>query len=501
MGTLAEIGTDERERIANAIVTAFDKFGNRYNERIRAEWGSLTEKEKNELRALVRQVDMLLSKRAFIPGFYRYVLKNVMSNRRLKRHRRVLVKAFVISMLSPTGVRTGDVFERTDKKRDAMERNEPPAYTRRNEQRILNDYYKDTLFKLDKTQGDNANGDNLAPLFSVFSAVEPPNTLYSSIVKEQYSAVTNYNLSNERVVNGIVFSVILQTIMPERWEDIRFFREECREVITQELRLIAKKTQRARRPFQKEELQRREKLAKFFLAQVTDYLPIFTEFYFHFASILAFEYLRSRRPEKRTKLLSRGFPLRFTDSDIVRTRKLALTQGFFEEGIDKLLIDGLQGYALIEKSFSRFRLCFENSGLPELDIALVFENVAIIHRERRNYKFMRLFMKYAIEHYQKAGNPYRICLALKNMGEAEWYMGFKKKAMSYFDKSEKSGNVLPDAKERYGVLRNLVVASRRIGEVKLERNYLKQCLEVLPDTETETILQIESRLEELDDFY
>jgi hypothetical protein len=47
---------------------------------------------------------------------------------------------------------------------------------------------------------------------------------------------------------------------------------------------------------------------------------------------------------------------------------------------------------------------------------------------------------------------------------------------------------------------NLATAFRRIGDAKTEINYLKKCLETVPDTETEKIIEIEARLEQLDKF-
>jgi len=87
------------------------------------------------------------------------------------------------------------------------------------------------------------------------------------------------------------------------------------------------------------------------------------------------------------------------------------------------------------------------------------------------------------------------------MGEAEWYMGFKDKALKYFAQSEKRSTILNDPILYFKVLGNLAFATRRMGEVKLERNYLMKCLEALPETETQTILQIEARLQQLDMFF
>jgi len=104
--------------------------------------------------------------------------------------------------------------------------------------------------------------------------------------------------------------------------------------------------------------------------------------------------------------------------------------------------EGLQEYAFVPKSHKNFKQCIKSSELPELDCGIVFENVATLHRERKNYNHMRLYLKHALEHYKKAKDKYRICVALKNLGEAEWYLGFKNESFKFFKESEKQGKTL-----------------------------------------------------------
>jgi hypothetical protein len=165
-----------------------------------------------------------------------------------------------------------------------------------------------------------------------------------------------------------------------------------------------------------------------------------------------------------------------------------------------MLRAALQEYAFVAKSFVRFKQCLEASGLPKLDCGIVLENVATVHRDSKNYKLMRLYLKSALKHYEMSGNPYHVCVALKNMGEAEWHVGFRGKALKYFALSEEQSTALNDPIQRFKVLGNLVFASRRIGEVKLEHGYLMKCLKACPEADTETIVQIEDRLEQLDRF-
>jgi hypothetical protein len=310
--SLEDVDEAERNEVMKAIVEAFNKYAKRYNERFRSEWESKTAEQKRRLQDFFEQVDMLLSKRVFIPGFYRYVLSKVMNNRRLKRHRKVLVNAFIISMLNPEGFKIKDVLERTGKKRSTLKEVEPPkAYTRRTEQQILNERYQDAFFKPEKPSNESLMDERFIPTSSVFATAEPPSAPHSYLTDEQHKTIMNYPLSNRLVMEWMTSSATLQSIMPELLEDIRLLGEESKEAITNEQKDITRQLMKARNKYRKEKLKKREKYAKFFLSEVDSFSPIFLEFYFHFASLLAWEWLRSRRPENRKSLLARGFPLRF----------------------------------------------------------------------------------------------------------------------------------------------------------------------------------------------
>jgi len=499
---LEDVNEAERKEIMHAIVEAFNKYAKRYNERFNKELESKTAEEKRQLQEMYKKVDMLLSKRAFIPGFSRYVLRNAMNNRRLIRHRKVLVNAFMISMINREGFMIKDIKERTEEKTSLMKVGEPnKAYTRRTDQQILNERWQDAIFKREKSSKESAMDDRFRPSSSVFATAKPPSTPQSYLADEQYEALFNYSLSNEYVMEWLTYSATMQTVMPEVLTDQLLLREESLKVIVHELQRTAQELRKVRKEYRKEKLREREKRAKFFQSEVDNFSPIFLEFYFHFASLLAWEWFRSRRPENVKSLLARGFPLRFTSTDIVNARKLLLRQTHSEDHADSILRAALREYAFAEKSFARFKQCLEASGLHELDCGIVLENIATVHRDNKNYKLMRICLKTALQHYEKSGESYRVCVALKNMGEAEWYMGYKNKALRYFTQSENRSNALNDPIQHFKVLGNLAAASKRIGDLKLERKYLMKYLAACPQEDTETMLQIENRLEQLDKYF
>lgn len=83
------------------------------------------------------------------------------------------------------------------------------------------------------------------------------------------------------------------------------------------------------------------------------------------------------------------------------------------------------------------------------------------------------------------------------MGEAEWMTGYKDAAQRFFSEAEMLVGELSDPSQRFGALWNLACAFRRIGEFKYEIDYLRRCLEILPESETEKILEVDRRLGEL----
>ena len=112
-------------------MTAFDKYGQRYLERLIGGMNRASPRWKLELNEFAKQIGLLLSKRACIPGFYRYVLKKTMINKKLRRQRATLAKAFLISILKEDGLKIEELIEKPLRKRPILEENGIDGYTRR----------------------------------------------------------------------------------------------------------------------------------------------------------------------------------------------------------------------------------------------------------------------------------------------------------------------------------------------------------------------------------
>ena len=105
-------------------------------------------------------------------------------------------------------------------------------------------------------------------------------------------------------------------------------------------------------------------------------------------------------------------------------------------------------------------------------------------------------MKKAVEYFRKANDIYRLCVSLKNLGEAVWMLGFKEAGLRYFAETESMIDQLKQL-ERAKVLGNLAYSARRLGEKNMEIEYLIKQLKEIPEEYTEEIVRVDRRLSEL----
>jgi len=158
-------------------------------------------------------------------------------------------------------------------------------------------------------------------------------------------------------------------------------------------------------------------------------------------------------------------------------------------------------------------LTFNNRNLPEpaqflyeeclkmdypssLDRGILHENISVMLRKQNKPKLMVSQMKKAIERYREANNYYRVCVALKNLGEAEWKLGFKETGKRYFNQAENLSNTIEQS-EKASVFWNLANTSRRIGEEKMECNYLFKCMNNCTDDQARLVIECENRMSQL----
>lgn len=466
-------------------MTAFDKYGQRYLERLIGGMNRASPRWKLELNEFAKQIGLLLSKRACIPGFYRYVLKKTMINKKLRRQRATLAKAFLISILKEDGLKIEELIEKPLTKRPILEENGVDGYTRRHVQRIIHEYYPDAFFEIQDSSLSNRTDERVKSFSSVFASKEPPRTATSDTAANFVSVENQMWRSSATAKKMVRSNAELAPIIPEYVEDMISFREECRQIISKENFLV------------------REKYATYFCSEDGNLTSLFEVFYKQVSSILAREWFLNQRSTTRKILIDRGYPFKFCSADAVKARQLLLTLIGFEDQVNSILALcslSLQERDLFAESVILYKELLNSNKLSVLERGITLENIAIAYRHDKKHKLMVGYMKKAIEEYKKASDPYRVCVALKNIGEAEWYLGFKEKAWAFFKEAEEKTTCINDPIDRAKVFGNLASAFRRIGETRLERVYWTKCLTILPDTETEKILEVEQRLRELDKF-
>jgi tetratricopeptide (TPR) repeat protein len=278
----------------------------------------------------------------------------------------------------------------------------------------------------------------------------------------------------------------INAIMPEYVEDMISFRQECNEIMSHQNFLV------------------REKYNKFLCANDGNFTLLFEVFYRQVSSIIAQEWFQNQRPATRKNLIAKGYPFKYKSADAAKARKLLLALIQPEQQVNFLMgicANSLQEQGLFDQSVAVNKEILQSGNLAPLERGIILENVAMVYRNKQRFKLMIGYMKKALEEYETTGDLYRVCVGLKNIGEAEWYMGFKEKAWVFFRKAEENIPKLPDPMERFGVFWNLASAFRRIGDIKSESKYLGKCLENLPDSETDKIFTIEARLRQLDRYF
>jgi len=480
---LAEENKTESERIRESVVRSFDKYAQRHVSSYLAKSKKASQIEKELLTRDFRKVDSLLSKRVFIPGFYVYVLRKVLEDKPLMRQRRTFIKASLISIFNQKGFRIRDVAEKPQQPLASKELQAP--YSRRQTQRFFWSEWQDAFYK--------TVDDRFTPFNSVFGSAELPTSETSETARRLTIASNLDTLSKPHLLVWLMSNSVLEFVIPEFLEDMRSFKKECLSVMAEEKKRLPKA------------------YSKFLASDLNCFSPLFETFYKHVSSIFAWKWFERQTPEYRQWMLDEGFPLDYSEVDAAKAKEILFSltsindvRFFLSRGaiefVERARVRASKGLkdapSMAKAAVALYNEYLRLGDLSSLDQAITFENMAVAYRGTGNYKLMVSKMKKAIELYRKAGDIYRICVALKNLGEGEYCLGFKEKAAQYFEESEKLSTKL-DSIRKSDVFWNLACAFRRIGDPKVERRYLEKSLAILPSSEVERCVQVENRLLEL----
>ena len=459
-----ETDDEIREKLKHAVLVAFDRWGaQNFDQIVRmGRWQDTPEGAQEKYLE-----DLFMSKRVFILGFFRHVTREVMENADSQRQLRAVTKAGLITIIKEEGV---SVRELETKGKDDGQ------YTRKSVQNIFHDRYANTFFESRvKPKGEG----NVVPKSSVFSLDSDPPLDNPIRVKKLQLADRIATATNARAQDWIRFNAAVEVVFPEKIRFLVVFRKLCRELL--------------------QEIGDRSRRCKVLVEELAKPEEIFQIFANHMLSIISIGWFNGRQEKSKRALIHDGFPFRYTAEDAKEARLLLgellesdelAAENFMSAGL-AFARDGVNDIAEI--------LHRECLGLRDLDPwyqGVLHENLAVIHRNNSNFKLMVTEMKQAVRFYRQQPDRYRLAVALKNLGEAEWGLGFEVVGLRFFDEAEKVGGSL-DARNFAGVLINLASAARRLGQPRLEKKYLAKCLTVCPEDETDKILGIDRRLPEL----
>ncbi len=474
------LNDEEKKRIENAFATAFDKWGQRYFEDLFNVLLSGNVEEKSVAYKTALQEQIFLLKRAHEPGFYLHVLRETKSNPILKRQRLVLIEACIDSVLNEAGIKIKDHSDEKNTSEqnfgNAIKSKEKKHYTRREIQRLFRDYYSESFFVAESKYSDGRFN-----LFSsVFASSDLPLTDTSNIATRYLEDQKWGIVSNRGAMERLTHNSVLRFALREFLEDLIAFKKECEKIFLN--------------------MGKNDERAKFLRNQIENLSSILILFHSYMTSILAMQWFRIRRENGRKSLLDGTFPLKYIASDASKAAKLLTTLTKSKDHTSYLLqhsANALFYYHMTDGAVSLFAECKKITAKISLNQGVLSENIAIAYRENKNYKLMLTHAKQAVHEYEKTGNMYHFCVALKNTGEAQWMLGYKEAALNRFKEAEECSLKITDQIDRANVLINLAAACMRIKEYKMEKNYHIKSLKALPETETEKIIGIDRRLGEL----
>lgn len=457
-----------RAKLRQSILTAFDRWGAQVFDRLVD-----PDVRKNNPEALdgAYLEDLFMSKRVFILGFFRYVTQQVRANEDCQRQLRTIVKAILISILHPAGVLPGDLETKSSLDR---------LYTRRNIQHILRERYPETFFE-SGAEPEGGRG-NVKAYSDIFSPHEEPPLRRPIAVKRVQLADKMIAASNKRLKDWIMLNARVEIVFPEVLEDFVVFKELCAELLREQ-----------------GDDQENPAIGRILREELTSPTETLEIFHNHVLSIVSVGWFRTRQEDTKKALIHDGFPLKYTEDDAAAaTSHLLHLLGSPGEAAERVALgaEALVEYGEKNGAMLLYRQClkFEKLG-PRLK-GILHENVATIHRKNDNPKLMVQEMKRAVDCYKEAREPYRLAVALKNLGEAEWMLGHKGLGLGFFEQAEALAESM-ERPDKANVFANLSAAAMRLGQDKLEIRYTKKFLECAPDEWTEKILNASVRLGEL----
>jgi len=464
-----------RERLREAVIPAFDRWSARSLDAL------FSSKDRKSIQE-ARTTDLFMSKRVFAPGFMRYVTREVEASKDFQRQRKTLVKASLLSILHEAGVSPSELVDKSSSGRaERRAEVDPQYYGRRRVQELLRDVYRESFSEIPQVRrGKKRIDSRLSRYSTVFSPygnaeLENPEKVSEFQTLDKIAAQSNPDLKRRILLNSAIVNVT-----PEQVNDMISFRKLCSDLMT--------------------EIGDYSELGEILAQELTGMTEMFEVFHAHILSTLSIEWFRSRRYSERQNLIERGFPLEYTEEDATKGSSLLheLTNGNRDWVVSILQTAAwaFNDYWMLNYARIIFEHLLKLREADPLWKGIQHENIAVTFRLESKPKLMVREMKTACDFYKEAGDTYRVCLALKNLGESEWMLGYPDLAQKFFEEAE-SLAVRLELAPHAAVIDNLAKASQRLRQDAMEIRYLKKFLEIAPDEWSILIIQSSIRLGEL----
>jgi len=460
----------EKQQIIKSIMQAFDKWGERYYRNLFAQLN--TPKGFDTVKIAFNE-ESFLERRAIDLGVYMDVLKRCNETTTISKHRIMLIKSAIISILkgSFTLYDLGSESKTSDESSNDPIQNK--EYTRRQKQRLVHDYYPESIFEIEPKQIDT-DDERFNHFSSVFSNNRLPESPVDMPVREYRTVQYDSAISNQTITDRLFFNSVLRFAFPQFLEDILKFRDECKTVF--------------------ENLGENNDRIRFLREELTEFTPTLTTFYSHMTSILALRWFRFKSKKTQNAFFHTKFKLPYKKSDAENAKNLLVSATNSNDYSSFLLSHCANAFGYYKRpqdAILLFEQC-RNLSNDVFENGIISQNIAIEYRSGNNFKLMLREAKKALSYYKKSGKTYHVCLALKLIGEAQYHLGFKESAISSFLDAEKLANELNQ--DKWKILLNIGVSFDHLGETHLRDKYLVRCLPLIPEDQTDTILGVNSML-------
>ncbi len=469
---------EARDRIRRTIYTVFDRWGQRSMETFMQKFqrGGAAASEAYRVEWIEQA---FLERRAKHPGLARYVLKQTLKSKVLRKHRTTLLRSALTSIAAEDSPAVKELVGKlVDGPRDPRQVSSPPAYTRRTLQRLRKEEYPEVFFD----HGPADNDGRLEKVSTIFGPFSLPRQEATEDAAAYLSSDRAKVLSDPTFGEQISHRGSIRDAEPEYLEALREFRTDCDRLIGQLL---------GRPKMSKETL-------RLLHEEFQAYPELIQVLFNHILSILAVKWFRGRREADKARLLEDEFQLHYTKKDALRAHVLIAKT--FGPKVATVFLTNMASFAmhvlgLPEDGMHIHEAILELHTGETAAQAAAWDNIGICLRDLGEYTKAMKAMEKATPLYRQLGDTYHEFIAERNIGEALIRIGRTEDGFACFERVQARILELKDGEKRVGVWLNLATGARRCGLFDLEYDSLMKAIEEDPDTDL--LVAVQSRLLEL----